>query len=102
MANALTADVTVDASGPKYALGNLQQDYMLSIEIRRHPQYTLFPYTTLFRSLISDADAVTDTFSIAVTFSEAMDPLTAPTLTFAPDVSSTLTFNGGERGGANA
>ena len=44
--------------------------------------------------VITNSDAVADTFSIAVTFSEAMDTSAAPTLTFAPDVASTLTQTG--------
>ena len=43
---------------------------------------------------ITDADVGTGTFSVQVTFSEAMDPATTPTLTFAPDVASTLTQSG--------
>lgn len=45
--------------------------------------------------LITDADAVTDTFSIAVVFDQAMNAGVAPTLTFAPTVASTLTLTGG-------
>ncbi|RWM05783.1 Ig-like domain-containing protein [Mesorhizobium sp.] len=43
--------------------------------------------------LITDADA--GTFTIAVTFSEAMNTATAPTLSFAPDVAATLSLTGG-------
>ena len=45
--------------------------------------------------VISDLDAVADSFSIAVTFSEAMSTSATPVLTFAPDVASTLTLTGG-------
>jgi hypothetical protein len=43
--------------------------------------------------MITDVNAGTGTFSIAVTFSEAMKTSVTPTLTFAPDVASTLSFN---------
>src|SRR5437867_10693369 len=45
--------------------------------------------------LITDSDAGTGTFNVAVTFSEAMDISATPTLTFAPAVASTLTFSSG-------
>ena len=44
--------------------------------------------------MITDADVGTGTFSVQVTFSEAMDPATTPTLTFTPDVASTLSQSG--------
>ena len=37
---------------------------------------------------ITDADVGTGTFSVQVTFSEAMNTAATPTLTFAPDVAS--------------
>ena len=44
--------------------------------------------------VISDADAG-GTFSVAVTFSEAMDQTVAPVLTFDPAVASTLSSTSG-------
>ena len=45
--------------------------------------------------VITDVDAGTGTLSIAVTFSEAMDKLVAPTLTLLPDVSGSVAFGSG-------
>mgnify|MGYP002813444628 FL=1 len=45
--------------------------------------------------LISDSDAVADTFSIAVTFSQAMKTSATPILTYGTNVASTLTLTGG-------
>ena len=44
--------------------------------------------------LITQSDAG-GTFTVAVTFSEIMDTASTPTITFSPDVSSTLTFSSG-------
>ena len=44
--------------------------------------------------LIADA-AVPSGFSLVVSYSEAMKALPAPTITFSPDVSSTLHFTSG-------
>ena len=46
-------------------------------------------------SLITDANVGSDTSIVTATFDETMNNSVAPTLTFTPDVSSTLTFTGG-------
>ena len=51
--------------------------------------------------VITDLDAVADTFSIAVTFSQAMNTSATPTLIFAPSVASTLALTGGAWSAAN-
>ncbi|MEQ1838040.1 MAG: Ig-like domain-containing protein [Candidatus Nitrotoga sp.] len=45
--------------------------------------------------VITDSNVGTGTFNIAVTFSEAMNTATTPTLSFGTNVSSTLTLTGG-------
>src|SRR5258705_466150 len=72
-ANVVANGVTIDVTGGKDA-------NVFFLMIRRPPRSTLFPYTTLFRSdvtandlLITDANAGTGTFSVQVTFDQAMD-----------------------------
>ena len=47
---------------------------------------------------VADANVGTATFWVTVVFSEAMNQTVAPTLTFTPDVASTLTLNGASSG----
>lgn len=49
--------------------------------------------------LLTDANVGTGTFTVAVTFSEAMNPAVAPAVSFTPGASGTLTFAGGSWSG---
>ena len=97
--NVAILDVTVDVTGAQDAAGNAQQDYL--------PTQPTFSIDTLNPAvvsvvasdqLITDADVGVVTFSITVTFDQAMNPSFAPTITFNPDnlgVSGTLIPSGG-------
>ena len=79
--------MTVDVTGAKDANGNDQVDYTPLAEFSIDTLNPTVVSVTANDALITDADAVTDTFSVAVVFDQAMeaDGSADPTLTFAPE-----------------
>ena len=87
--------VTVGVSGAQDAAGNAQQTYTAATEFEIDTVNPTVTDVTASDLVITDVDAGTGTLSIAVTFSEAMDKLVAPTLTLSPDVSGSVAFGSG-------
>jgi cyclophilin family peptidyl-prolyl cis-trans isomerase len=50
---------------------------------------------TVSTATVTQANVGTNTFTVTLTYSEAMDESSTPTITFSPDVSDTLTFDSG-------
>ena len=88
-------DVKVDVTGAQDMIGNAQMDYAPLAEFSIDTLNPTVLSVTANDPLITDADAVTDTFSVTVVFDQAMNTAAAPTLTFDPTVASTLTFGTG-------
>ena len=77
--------MTVDVTGAKDANGNEQVDYTPLAEFSIDTLNPTVASVTANDALITDATAVTDTFSVAVVFDQAMNRRRGdPTLTFAP------------------
>ncbi len=99
-ANETLTNVTIDVENALDAVGNAQQDYTPVAEFSID---TLNPTVTgvaFSQTTITD-DPITTPFTVAVTFSEAMDSSVAPSLSFTQDVSSTLTFTSGSWSSGN-
>ena len=85
--------IGVSVSGAEDLAGNLQVPLAAQPIQHRHA----VPMVTGLQAnpvLIADA-AVPSGFSLVVSYSEAMKAAQAPTITFSPDVSSTLHFTSG-------
>src|SRR5207248_1512109 len=93
-ANVLKTGVTIDVSGAQDANGNTQQDYTAQPTSGIDTLYPTVTDVPVNELLISDADAGTGHFTVAVTFDEAMSTALAstPVLTFAPAVAETPTL----------
>ena len=89
--------VTVDVTGAVDVAGNEQEDYSPEIEFEIDTLNPTVSGVSFAPSLIDDADAESgggiDNFTVSLAFSELMDSAQGPTITFSPDVSSTLTEN---------
>src|SRR4029453_8317416 len=87
-------NVTIDVSGAQDATGNGQLDYSPQNEFAIDTANPTVTNVTVSDPLLTDANTG-DTFTVTVTFSEAMDTNVDPTLTFNPAVGSTLTSGAG-------
>ena len=95
-ANVNLATVTVDVTGAQDANGNAQADYTPQAEVSIDTANPSVSTVTASDTLITDSDTgAGKTFTVTVVFDQAMNTGVDPTLTFGPDVSSTLTFAGG-------
>ena len=91
-ANVDQRDITIDVSGAQDLAGNVQLDYLPESEVSIDTANPSVTSVTVGDLLIADADAG-GTFTVTVDFSEVMDQMVPPAITFGEDVSGTLTFN---------
>jgi cyclophilin family peptidyl-prolyl cis-trans isomerase len=94
-ANATVASVAIDVTGATDASGNAQTAYSGSDNFAIDTAPPTVTGVTPSTATINEADAGSGTFSITLTYSEAMDSSSTPAITFSPAVSSTLTLSSG-------
>jgi hypothetical protein len=101
-ANVAVPSVDIQVSGATDVVGNTMEDDLVTgagafIIDTENPTVTFIVPSLL---TIAESGVGTGTFSVAIVYSEAMDPFSTPTITFSPDVeaSGTLTLNAGLSG----
>ena len=85
--------ITLDNTGVTDAAGNAGSGTTNSNNYAIDTVNPAVVSVTASDAVISDVDVGTGTFTIAVAFSEAMNPAVTPTLIFSPSVTGTLTQN---------
>ena len=91
--------VGVSITGAEDLAGNLQVSFSQSNVFSINTQNATVLSVTPNLTMLSDATVGSGKFTVAVVYSEAMKATPAPTITFTPDVSSTLTFASGSWSG---
>ena len=99
-ANVAVNNIAITVSGGRDVHGNLQTSFTQNNAFSIDTLNPTVQSVAVSKTLLADADA-SSTFTVATTFSEAMDITATPTIAFSPTVNSSLSFTSGSWNGAH-